>query len=177
MINNLQAHHLLRSLMKSELLAQAELTTGERLTVNNAPQLLAAWSSALANGDSGPVLDALAESESAAAAPPPPTPDVPAGAIPYDAGRCFGKPQPSRWRTWTDMMRKSYLARQVSRAAFRAALSVPEAGAKLGVTPWVLYGIADPRRYGKPTPDAFVRHGQSLGVDSNKIDQLKKLVT
>ena len=174
MINNLQAHYLFRSFMASEMLAQAEMTTGERITVDNVPGFLASWASALADGDSDPVLDALVAAEVAAA---PAEPPKPIGTIPYEAMRCGGRAIPARWGRWNDMVRKSYLDRQVSVAAFRAALSIPEAAVKVGVTPWVLYAIADPRRFNDPTPDIFVRNGQSLGVAENKMAELKKLVS
>ena len=160
--------------MKSELLTQAELSLGERLTVANAPAFFASWASALADGSYDGVLDALAETEIASA---PPEPPEPAGNIPYNSGRCGGKPQPARWVLWNDAVRKSFLDRQVTYAAFKTALSVPEAAHKLGVTPWVLYTLADPRRGGSSTPKAFVRHGCSMGVDEKRLDELKKLVS
>lgn len=173
MLNNLQAHHLLRSFIKSELLAQAELSIGERVTVDNAPLFLAAWASALANGDSDPVIDALAESEVANS---PPKPALPAGTIQYDRAKCSGKPKPKRWEEWSDLARKSFHDRQVSREEFDKAVPVHEAAAKLKSSPSELYHHANPTRTNRPTPEAFIRYGQKLRVDSSKIDQLKKLV-
>lgn len=182
MLNELQAHHLLRSFMKSDLITQAELATGTRLTVGNAPTFLAEWATSLADGDSGPVLDALADAEQeppqvAPVAPVAPVPSVPAATHPYNSSACGGKPEPKRWAGWSDMQRKSYLDRQVDRETYRKALSIPEAASNLGVTPWILYALCDPGRTGKATADVFVRCGHALGVDAHRLDELRKMVS
>jgi hypothetical protein len=172
MLNNLQAHHLLRSFMKSDLLPQAELSIGERVTVDNAPRFLAAWASALANGDADTVLDELAKAERN---DEPVKSSLPAGTVAYDPRRCNGKVKPTHWESWDDVTRKSYLDRQVSKSAFAAAISMEAAARKLNVPLHTMYHLADPKKTGEPTPEAFVRFGRNLKVNSSKLDQIKNL--